>query len=208
MEQVSEMTYPIDVPPPPPNAQNDMRQPQGNDGVFLPLQQLQGLAKMWTAYRPLIGWGAKLARQKIPRELDDALEAIAATGNPQALKELQQRDMQQPGQWQPPPGPGYEGEVPENEPGTPVMTHTLAEEAYYLHTVKGWGVRQIAQELTNRGNPVSKATVARYVDDIEQEMSEEHGQRWRRALSGGMIFLAWLGSAFAFNILLKFLHVI
>lgn len=194
------------LPPPGPN--NDMKAGKGNDGLFVPLQQLQGLARMYMQFRPIIGIGARMARQKIPKDLDDAMTALAYGDNPQGLEHLREMQGQDPnqGQWQ---RPGtYQQEVPDNEPGTPVMTNELAEEAYYLHTAKHWGVRQIAQELTDRGNPVSKATVARYIRNIEEEVEENLGQRWHSVASAGLKILAWLGSALGFNLLLRFLHII
>ena len=194
---------------PPPGPDNDMKagQPKGAEGLFLPLQQVQNIARLWVNFRPIIGFGARLAKQKIPKELDDALTMIAGGASPEQLQQMATGNQGPPGQWQPPQNYG-EDAVPENEPGTPVMTHTLAEEAYYLHTVKNMGVRQIAQEFTNRGNPVSKATVARYIDDIEQELNDARGAKWRVAVKGLSIIAAWLGSAFGLDLLLKLLHVL
>jgi hypothetical protein len=55
---------------------------------------------------------------------------------------------------------------------------------------------------------VSKATVARYIDDIAQEIEEQQGARWKKLGSAGMLVLAWVGSAFGLDLLLRLLHVL
>lgn len=202
----------LDSPDPPaPDASNDnalakqQQGPQGAPGLFVPMQQLMNLAKMWVNFRPIIGFGARMAKVKIPKEIDDALTALASTGDPAALAKLQEAEQQGTQGWQPPP---LGGEVPENEPGAPVLPHDLAEEAYYLHTYKNMGVRDIALEFTNRGNPVSKATVARYIDDIAQEIEEQQGARWKKVATYGTLVMAWAGSAFALDLVLHLFHVL
>lgn len=203
-------------PPPPPNAENDPHFQSG--GVAIPMEMLAPLARWYQQLRPFAPLIMRMARvkYKIPPELDDAMEALAASGNPEALKRLADRgrqtyDLEQTGAG----AYGLPGEdryeVPPDEPGARVMTDDMAEQAYYLHTVKHMGLMQIAQHFADRGSPVSKATVARYVEDKRQDYEEEEEDRknafTRKLRIGALTVAAWFGSALGLHLLLNFLHL-
>jgi hypothetical protein len=155
---------------------------------------------------------AKMMHQKIPAELDEAMKLVSMSDNPEALQKLANEQAEGPNitgpqgygpeQWRQQQNP-----VPNNEPGTPVMTHRMAEEAHYLNTVKGMSVRDIAQYFTDRGDPVSKATIARYIDDVDYEFSEFHNNRWRKVRIALSIGGLWIVSVIGADFLLKFLHL-
>jgi hypothetical protein len=200
--------------PPPPSKDNDLRYGE-EKGIMVPLKMMAPIAQMYMQFRPFAPLIMKVARvkYKIPPELDDAMEALAAGGDARALKKLaesRKEEMENVG----PNVPnvyGLPGEVPPDEPGSPVMTDDMAEQAFYMHTQKRMGTLQIAQYFTDRGSPVSKATVARYIDDKRQdyqEMEEEQRQAFKRRV--GMAFLtacAWFGSAVGLHFLLIFFRV-
>ena len=52
--------------------------------------------------------------------------------------------------------------------GEPVLTEHLAFDAWEMHYKEGKSFRQIAETLTKEGYPCSHATVARYVEMIDQ----------------------------------------
>jgi hypothetical protein len=52
--------------------------------------------------------------------------------------------------------------------GEPVLTEHLAFDAWEMHYKQGQSFRQIAETLTKEGYPCSHATVARYVEMIDQ----------------------------------------
>jgi hypothetical protein len=201
--------------PEPPNAQNTMTQrPRGDlaagRGLTLSPETVISFARLYNQYRPIIGWGAKLAKQKIPKELDDAMRVVAATGDPDALRKLQEEQAQEDQAVNMQPNAQGQYEMPQDTPGAPVMTDDMAEEAYYLHHVKHLGTLQIAEYFTSKGSPVSKATVARYIDDkAEQyEEEEEEGKRALKRRLGlvGVGAVLWFVSAVGLHHLLDFLH--
>jgi hypothetical protein len=52
--------------------------------------------------------------------------------------------------------------------GEPVLTEHLAFDAWEMHYKQGMSFRQIAETLTKEGYQCSHATVARYVEMIDQ----------------------------------------
>ena len=204
----------IEKLPPPPSPENDSRQTDPGSkggGITLSPKLVIDFARLYTQYRPIIGWGAKLAKQKIPKEFDEAMKVVAATGDPDALRRLQE-EGQQAETVNMQKGPTGAYEVPPDTPGAPVMTDDMAETAYYLSTVKRWGVLQIAQYFTEKGSPVSKATVCRYIDDKREEYEEEEIARnsafSRRLQVLALMSVLWFGSAVGLHYLLNFLHLL
>lgn len=203
--------------PPPPTAENTMQRqgdPPKGAGLTLRPEMVIDLAKMYTNYRPIIGLAARMMKQKIPRELDEAMRAVAASGDPEALRRLQQEEEQ--GQNRPAlTGPPGSFEVPPDASGSPVMTEDMAEEAYFLNQPrpygKGMGTAEIAQYFTERGSPVSKATVIRYIDDMKHRFEEEEilakTARTRRIELAALTVFLWFGSALGLHYLFDFLHL-
>ena len=154
---------------------------------MIPVQQLQGLARMWVQWRPIIGWGAKLARQKIPAELDDALTAIAG-GNPNAVQNLQtMAEGQQPGQ---------PGEIPEPKIGQPVMANDEARLAWYLTRVQGYSYREAQKIMAEQYDcNVAVSTVKNYADRLDAEDAEELQLR-RMARYKSLFFFTLTGIGF------------
>lgn len=180
--------------PPPPDQNNDMRYTYGKEeaqegaGLFIPPKQVVTLAKMYVQWRPIIGWAAKMARQKIPKELDEAMEIAAASGDPAALRRLSERDNQ---------GFSPEGYDAMQDPeqvrvGEPVMTYQMAEEAYRMHRFENMGTRQIAEWFTNHGSPVHFQTVARWINDYEQESHIERNQRFKTIAKYALFAGLWV----------------
>jgi len=179
-------------------------------GFFIPADIIQQVARLYTSYRPLIGMGAKMARQKIPKELDEFMAAVSGNADPSQLQKYMTPGTQQPppNQWTAPEEQG--DEVPPNLPGQLVMTRRMTEQAYYLHEKKGMGVRAIAEKFTLEGSPVSAATVARYIREYEEwaDEQEELGQHnYKRIALVIAIPALWIVSMFATVFLFKYFHV-
>jgi hypothetical protein len=123
---------------------------------------------MWCQYRPIIAIGARLAKQKIPRELDEILAAVAG-GDEQAVQKLQGiAQGQQVG----------ELGVPENKIGERVLTQDLAYLAWSLVRVQGYSLRDAAEILTTKyGAPCSHGTVSNYVDEVDAQMDDDRQLR-------------------------------
>lgn len=205
----------IEKLPPPPSPENDARARDPgskSDGITLSPKIIIDFARLYTQYRPLIGWGATLAKQKIPKEFDEAMKVVAATGDPDALRRLQEEEEGKGEVVNMQKTPQGTYEVPPDTPGAPVMTDDMADTAYYLSTIKHWGVLQIAQYFTEKGSPVSKATVCRYIDDKRQEYEEEEIARKsafsRRLQVLALMSVLWFGSAVGLHYLLNFLHLL
>lgn len=116
------------------------------------VDQINNIVKAFMPYYPLVKMGARLMGVKIPPELDEFMRSIQS-GEPPDLEKLQAL-----------------GESMERKVGEPVLTRSLAEEAYYLHHTEQMGTRQIAEYLTNeRDCPCSHATVARWINIIDAE---------------------------------------
>jgi len=54
--------------------------------------------------------------------------------------------------------------------GEPVLTRSLARTAWFLHYKEGMGTRDIAEQFTKDGSPCSHATVARWINMVDEEM--------------------------------------
>lgn len=120
---------------------------------------------MWVQYRPIISIVARMARQKIPEELDAVLTAVAG-GDPNAVANLQSMAVGQQGQL-------GEMEVPEPRIGERVLTQDLIDRAYFLYYKQGLSYREIANFFTEKlGVPVSHATIANYIYERNQDLEE------------------------------------
>jgi len=78
-------------------------------------------------------------------------------------------------------------DTPDAEIGEPVMTWNLARQAYYLHYDDNMGTRQIAEMFTKEGNPVSHATVARWILWVEEEIQKSKTLKLKRIGKYGAI---------------------
>lgn len=113
---------------------------------------LQGVdIKKWaTMYAQYYGMLSMIGL-KLPKELHDMLIGIASADNPQLRATLPTQDA-----------------VPENPIAEPVLTRRLAGIAYQMH-MEGASLADISEEFTKEGNPVSRATVARWINQYEDE---------------------------------------
>ena len=91
---------------------------------------------------------------KIPREILASLDALAS-GKPLSAEDMSK--LQE----------GIEQMKP--AVGEPVMTRSLAQTAWFLHYKEGMGTRDIAEQFTKDGSPCSHATVARWINAIDEE---------------------------------------
>lgn len=162
------------------------------DFIKMPLDIVTQIAKGYSQY----GWALKLARVKIPHEIDQALKAIAA-GNMEGATELQKMAGQIPTQQQPQQVGEQPPELPEPEVGDTVVTRRMAEKAYDLHE-QGWGTRKIAEYFTAKGSPVSHATIAKVINEYEAD----EGERQLSRRSGILRTLGLYGSFGAITVLI------
>jgi len=130
--------------------QQPQPQPQFPKIAGLDIIQIAKLYAQWN-------WALKMIGVKIPPEAHNALMMLAQGGQPtpETMQNLQTMIQQ--------------SEVPEPEIGEPVMTWKLAKDAWLMHQ-EGMGLREIAESLTRQGNPVSHATVARWINDYEESL--------------------------------------
>ena len=111
-----------------------------------------------TEYYKKFSWAIpiieKLGGFKIPIEIKQALDALAS-GKTLSLEEMEK----------------LKGEIEQMKPavGEPVMTRSLAQTAWFLHYKEGMGTRDIAEQFTKDGSPCSHATVARWINAIDEE---------------------------------------
>lgn len=181
-------------PPAPPGPDNQLaRQQQSqDDGVFLPLNQVRGIARMWSQFRPIIGWGAKIVRQNIPKELDEFMNMVNAGESPGQIQGQLQQGIP-PGQWMPPQG---DMEVPENAIGERVLARDEANLAWNLVRVQGYSYRAARDLLASKfGVNVSHATVKNYCDEIDAEMGADREMR-HMAIYKNLFFFTATGVAF------------
>lgn len=137
------------------------------DKLMIPMEQVKKAAQMYMAYKPALRWIAPMIGFKIPKELDQFLTEVAtgqATG--QELTENQVNEFQNTVDTQP-------------RVGEPVMTFKMAKDAWLMHN-DGMGTREIAQEFTRLGSPVSHATVARWINEYDEWASSSKVLKIRR----------------------------
>jgi hypothetical protein len=165
------------------------------------LDSIKKAADLYSNYKPFIRMFTKMSGIKIPRELDDALTALSTgKATEEELKEMAQaasKQMEEGGEMEPP-------EVPPPEIGKSHMTHHLARLAYELHVNEGVGVREIAEQFTAEGNPVSYVTVARWIKAAEEELAANHAERIIRILRYSAFAGVWVVSVLLLHFLLHF----
>jgi len=165
------MSYP-EVLPPPPSPENIMQtQQQGQlpAAIALPLGAVKALAKYYKDF----SWVIKLTGQKVPRELDTALRALADNDSPEAVQDLQRLA----GGGTPDPYNIRPIEIPAPRIGERVLTNDIAQQAWTLHYQHHWTFRQIAEYLTEEGYPVSHTTVSNYISEIDEDIAEEQNSK-------------------------------
>jgi hypothetical protein len=156
--------------PPPPTPKNT--QQQLPDAISIPLSAMKTLAQYYKQFHWVIG----LTGQKVPKELDIALRAIADNDNPQAVQDLQSMASGQAVNRYD-VGPT---EIPAPRIGERVLTQDIAQKAWELHYQHHWTFRQIAEYLTEEGYPVSHTTVSNYISEIDEDIEEERNSKGRR----------------------------
>jgi hypothetical protein len=137
--------------------------------IQIPLDWIKGLADGYVQFKPIIQMGARLARQKIPKEWDKMLTDIS-TGNVEGMKDLQATlQGQQP--------PGQLG-VPENKIGERVLAQDEAFLAWNLVRVQGYSYRDARDIMAEKyGVNCSHGTVKNYCDEIDSTMDEDRQLR-------------------------------
>lgn len=150
------------LPPPPPPQQLPA-------AIELPVTAVKTLAKYYCQFSWLIPMIARATGQKVPPELDTALKAIANSDDPDAVQNLQRMAQGQ----QQDPYNIQQAEIPEPRIGERVLTQDLAQRAWDLYHKQGLSLREIAAYFTNElGAPCSHATVASYIQAIDDELNE------------------------------------
>lgn len=186
--------------PPPPSPQNDpySQQPQG--GLFG--LDMRKIAQEYTKWKWLISLAGRFGGFKVPKEVDFALETLAHGGQltPEQEQDLQGYAQQAAGQYgaspygQPPQNyPQEPPEMPQPAIGEPVLTRDLAFLAWQMKR-DGMSLREIAEDFTRHGNPCSYATVAKYVNAVDEEIRTSKALKIRKI--GKYAFFAglWLAS--------------
>jgi hypothetical protein len=115
---------------------------------------LPTVAEYYKKFSWLIPIAERIGGFKIPRELIQGLDSLAS-GKPFSAEDMAKLQT------------GIEGMKP--LVGEPVMTRSLAQTAWFLHYKEGMGTRDIAEQFTKDGSPCSHATVARWINAIDEE---------------------------------------
>ena len=195
------MSYP-DVIPPPPSPDNIMQsQQQGGlpPAIALPLGAVKALAKYYKDF----SWIIKLTGQKVPRELDVALRALADNDSPEAVQDLQRLAAG----GTPDPYNIRPIEIPAPRIGERVLTNDIAQQAWTLHYQHHWTFRQIAEYLTEEGYPVSHTTVSNYISEIDEDIAEEQNSKSAKVKRAFLIGTLIIGPSLATFLIVHFLRV-
>jgi hypothetical protein len=165
------------------------------DSINMPIQTVETLAQLYTQHRGIARTLARLGGFKIPPDIDQALVEIGK-GNAAGLKDLQEMATAKTGQLPAPEPQEQEEGIDELEVGKPVVTDKMIAKMVKLH-IKGWGVRDIAQYMTDHGNPMTYQTVANWINKYEAQKEEADESRLGSvlkgaALIGGVSFLTFL----------------
>jgi hypothetical protein len=197
MEQ--NMSYPDVIPPPP--APENIMQTQGQlpAAIALPLNAVKALAKYYKDF----SWVIKLTGQKVPRELDTALRALADNDSPEAVQDLQRLA----GGGTPDPYNIRPVEIPAPRIGERVLTNDIAQQAWTLHYQHHWTFRQIAEYLTEEGYPVSHTTVSNYISEIDEDIAEEQNSKSAKMKRAFLIGALIIGPSLATFLVVHFLRV-
>jgi hypothetical protein len=111
-----------------------------------------------TEYYKRFSWAIPILEKfggfKIPREILQGLDSLAS-GKPLSAEDMAKLQD------------GIEQMKP--SVGDPVMTRSLAQTAWFLHYKEGMGTRDIAEQFTKDGSPCSHATVARWINALDEE---------------------------------------
>lgn len=134
-------------------------QPQPTQPTTPPMQiDLAKILPMIIQYYKQFSWAIpiieKMGGFHIPREILKSLDSLAS-GKPLSAEEMAT----------------FTTELEQMKPavGEPVMTRSLAQTAWFLHYKEGMGTRDIAEQLTKDGSPCSHATVARWINALDEE---------------------------------------
>jgi len=195
------MSYP-EVLPPPPSPENIMQtQQQGQlpAAIALPLGAVKALAKYYKDF----SWVVKLTGQKVPRELDTALRALADNDSPEAVQDLQRLA----GGGTPDPYNIRPVEIPAPRIGERVLTNDIAQQAWTLHYQHHWTFRQIAEYLTEEGYPVSHTTVSNYISEIDEDIAEEQNSKSAKMKRAFLIGTLIVGPSLATFLVVHFLRL-
>jgi hypothetical protein len=113
------------------------------------------IAKLYSQFH----WIIALTGYNVPPEVHKALTILAKGEN---LTPAEMQAMQTE----------FEGMAQTMQPaiGEPVLTESLAKDAWEMHYKDGKSFRQIAEILTKEGYPCSHATIARYVQMVDMSL--------------------------------------
>jgi len=152
-------------------------QPQPQGSITLNFQDLQKLLPTIAQYYVAFSWLLPILGLDIPPEADALLRSIASGKplTPETIEQLKEST-----------------EALKPMVGEPVMTKQLAETAWYLHTKEGMGTREIAEQLTKDGSPVSHATVARWINWIDAEKRTSKVILAVRLIKYGAFIAVWV----------------
>jgi hypothetical protein len=168
--------------------------------IALPLGAVKALAKYYKDFN----WIIKLTGQKVPRELDTALRALADNDSPEAVQDLQRLAS---GQQSADPYNIRPVEIPAPRIGERVLTNDIAQQAWTLHYQHHWTFRAIAEYLTEEGYPVSHTTVSNYISEIDEDIAEEQNSKSARLKRMFLIGALIVGPSLATFLIVHFLRV-
>lgn len=171
---------------PPPTPENVMQPQQLPAAIELPVTAVKTLARYYCQFSWLIPMIARATGQKVPPELDQALKAIANSDDPNAMQNLQRM-----AQGQNDPYNIQAQEIPEPRIGERVLTQDLAQRAWDLYHKQGLSLREIAAYFTNElGAPCSHATIASYIQAIDEDLNEHRHDTLKTAAKFGALIVA------------------
>jgi len=168
---------------------------QKGDILAIPMKQIQEAAKKYMDYRGMINAIGPLLGFKMPKEIDTMLVTLAQGGdvNPEQIQQMINNNQM----------PMTQG-VPV---GQPVMTFKMAKDAWLMHN-DGMGTREIAEEFTAQGSPVSHATVARWINEYDELMQSNHFFKFRAILKTVGLSVGFIIAVLAVHVILNFFHIL
>jgi hypothetical protein len=166
-----------ELPPPPPTEGEQLPQM-----IAVPLKAIKTIAKLYNENRGMVGMMARMARQKIPPELDQFFKEVESD-DPNAAQRLERMATGEQDAYNITPG-----EIPQPSIGERVFTRDDALVAWRMHYKQGLGYRDIAKYFTEElGCPVSHSTVSNYIGEIDEEHEEEEAHSHDTAKTIGKV---------------------
>lgn len=184
-------------PQQPPTAMQDEQQqpaaaaiPEIPEFIKMPLRVAQQLASYYPVVRPFL----KLARVKIPKDIDAAI--MRFSGNPEDADAIDMLSSLAMGEQVNTPRmeeyirqDGTRVMIPAPKIGDRVLDRDMAEQAYSMHFGEAHlSYREIAAHFTaDLDCPVSFSTIRNYVEALDQEYAEQQSGRWKSILKTAVI---------------------